>query len=87
MLDFSLDNIFVTFGGRVFHRLLAFQWEPIEPLVLPTSFFYYNEAGFIQELPRKKILSLNNSEFGYYVEHIYLYRIRQKGYTDTVSPN
>ena len=37
-----------------FNGVLEFQWEPIVPLFLPTCFFYYYEADFIQELLRKK---------------------------------
>ena len=55
MLDFLIDNILVTFGGRVLsNRLSAFQWEQTVHLYLPTCFFYYYEADFMQELLRKK---------------------------------
>ena len=40
MLDFLIDNIFVTFGGRVFNRLSAFQWEPIVPSSCELLSFY-----------------------------------------------
>ena len=38
MLEFLVDNIFVVFAGKVFHRQSAFQWVRIVPRFSPTSF-------------------------------------------------
>ena len=84
MLDFLIDNIFVTFGGRVFQQTvaIALQWEQI----VPTCFFI-NIWGWLYTGTSKKkdkklaisfnltfryidILSLNYSKFGDYVERI-----------------
>ena len=57
MLDFLIDNIFVTFGGRVFNRLSAFQWEQTVPLYLPTCFFIIMRLTSCRNFLGRKIRS------------------------------
>ena len=57
MLDFLIDNIFVTFGGRVFQQTVGI---PMGTTGIPMGtncaplladlFLYYYEADFMQEL-------------------------------------
>ena len=56
MLDFLIDNIFVTFGGRVFRQTVGI---PMGTNCAPHLadlflFLYYYEADFLQELLMKK---------------------------------
>ena len=96
MLDFLIDNIFVTFGGRVFQQTVGIPMGTNCAPLLADLFLYYYEADFMQELLRKKdkklalsyiddVLSLNNSKFGDYVEHIYPIELEIKDTTDTVK--
>ena len=62
-----VDNIFVVFAGKV-RRKTAFQWVRIEPLFLPTSFWFSNEADFIQSLlstGKKQLASRFNLTYRY----------------------
>ena len=54
MLDFLIDNIFVTFGGRVFQQTVGIPMGTNCAPLLADLFLYYYEAEFIQELLRKK---------------------------------
>ena len=95
MIDFLIVNIFLTFGGRVFNRLSAFQWEPI----VPSSCFFtiMRLTSYKNFLGRKTIsfnftfrciddgLSLINSKFGDYVKCIYPIELEIKDTTDTVK--
>ena len=54
MLDFLIDNIFVTFGGRVFQQTVGIPMGTNCAPLLADLFLYYYEADFIQELLRKK---------------------------------
>ena len=54
MLDFLIDNIFVTFGGRVFQQTIDIPVGTNCVPFLADLIFYSYEADFIQELLRKK---------------------------------
>ena len=54
MLDFLIDIIFVTFGGRVFKQTGGIPIGTYCVPLLVDLFLYYYETGFIQELLRKK---------------------------------
>ena len=54
MLDFLIDNIFVTFGGRVFQQIVVILIETNCAPLLADFFLYYYEADFIHALLRKK---------------------------------
>ena len=54
MLDFLIDNIFVTFGGRVFQQTVGIPMGTNCAPLLADLFRYYYEADFMQELLRKK---------------------------------
>ena len=54
MLDFLIENIFVTFGGRVFQQTVGIPMGTNCALFLPTCLLYYVEAYFIHGLLRKK---------------------------------
>ena len=55
MLNFLIDNIFVTFGGRVFQQTVGIPMGTNCAPLLADLFLYYYEADFMQdELLRKK---------------------------------
>ena len=54
MLDFLIDNIFVTFGGRVFQQTVGIPMGTICAPLLADLFLYYYEANVTQELLREK---------------------------------
>ena len=54
MLDILIDNIFATFGGRVFQQTIGIQIGTNCAPLLADLFLYYYEASFMQELLRKK---------------------------------
>ena len=54
MLDFLIDNIFVTFGGHVFQQTVGISMGTNCASLLADLFRYYYKADFIQELLRKK---------------------------------
>ena len=85
MLEFLVDNIFVVFAGKVFHRYSAFPW----------AFLYSYEAEFIQSLlsaGKKRlasqfnftyryiddVLSINNPNFENYLGQMYPLNLRSK---------
>ena len=49
-----IDNIFVTFGGRVLQQTVGILMGTNCVPLLPDLFLYYYEAEFIQELLRKE---------------------------------
>ena len=68
MLDFLIDNIFVTFGERVFQQTIGIPMRTNCAPLLADLFLYYYEADFMQELLRKKDQKLAisfNSTFRY----------------------
>ena len=100
MLDFLIDNIFVTFGGRVFHQTVGILMGTNCAPLHADLFLYYYEADFIHIRKKDKkwaisfnstfryiddVLSLNNSKFGDYVERIYPMELEIKDTTDTVK--
>ena len=54
MLDFWIDNIFVTFEIRFFPLTVGILMETNCVPLLADLFLYYYEADFMQELLRKK---------------------------------
>ena len=54
MLDFFIDNIFVTFRGHVFQQTVSIPKGTNCAPFLVDLFPYYYEVHFIQELLRKK---------------------------------
>ena len=100
MLDFVIEYIFVTFGGRVFSSTVGIQIGTTCAPLLDNWFLNYNKADLTQELLRKKDKNLaisvyfifcykddilNNSKFSDYVERIYLIELEIKDTTDTVQ--
>ena len=97
MVDFLIDNTFVTFEGRVFQQTTGISMGTNCTSLLADLFLHYYEADFIQELHSKKesfnftsrnianVLSLNNSKFSNYVERIYPIKLEIKDTTDTVN--
>ena len=61
MLDFLIDNIFVTFGGRVFQQTVGIPMGTNCAPFLADLFLNYYEADFIQELLWKKDKKLATS--------------------------
>ena len=76
MLDFLINNIFVTFGGRVFQQTVGIPMGTNSAPLLVDLFLYYYDADFIQEL-----LKTNNKKlaisFNFTFRHI----------DDVLSPN
>ena len=54
MLDFLIDNIFVTFGGGVFQQTVGIPMGTNCARLLADLFLYYYEADFMPELLKKK---------------------------------
>ena len=53
MLEFLIDNIFVIFGGRVFHQTVGIPMGTNCAPLLADLFLYSYEADFIQGLLKK----------------------------------
>jgi hypothetical protein len=103
MLEFLIENIFATLGGRVFQQTVGIHMGTNCALFLAYLFLYSYEADFIQGLLRKNekklarsfnftfryiddVLSLKNSRFGDFVDHIYPIELKIKDTTDTDRP-
>ena len=97
MRECLIDNIFVMFGGRVFQTVSTPMGTNCAPL-LTDLFLYSQEADFIQGLHKKNekrlarsfnftfrydVLTINNSRFGDFVDHIYHIELEIKDTTDT----
>ena len=54
LLDFLIDNIFVTFGGRVFQQTVGILMGTNCSPPFTDLFLFSYEAGFIQKLFSKK---------------------------------
>ena len=81
MLDFLIENIFVTFGGRVFQQTVGIANGTNCASLLADLFLYYYEADFIQELLSKKDKKLAIS-FNFtlrYKDYDSSHRTRHKG--------
>ena len=61
MLEFSIDNIFGIFGGRVFQHTFGIYMGTNCAPVLADLFLYSYEADFIQGLLKKKEKKLARS--------------------------
>ena len=61
MLEFSIDNIFGIFGGRVFQQTFGIYMGTNCAPVLADLFLYSYEADFIQGLLKKKEKKLARS--------------------------
>ena len=99
IFDFLIDNIFVTFGGRVFQQTVGIPMGTNCAPLLADLFIYYYETDFIQELISKmdKNLAISfNFTFRYiddvlslnnlkFVEQIYPIELQIKDTTDIVK--
>ena len=89
MLDFLIDNIFVTFGGRVFQQTIGIPMGTNCAPLLVDLFLYYHEADFIQELLRKKdkkLVTSLNSTFRYIDDVLSLNNSKFGDYVERIYP-
>ena len=89
MLDFLIDNIFVTFGGRVFQQTVGIPMGTNCAPLLADLFLYYYEADFMQELLRKKDKKLAisfNSTFRYIDDVFSLNNSKFGDYVERIYP-
>lgn len=89
MFDFLIDNIFVTFGGRVFQQTVGIPMGTNCAPLLANLFLYYYEADFMQELLRKKDKKLAisfNSTFRYIDDVLSLNNSKFGDYVDCIYP-
>ena len=89
MLDFLIDNIFVTFGGRVFQQTVGIPMGTNCAPLLADLFLYYYEADFMQELLRKKDKKLAisfNSTFRYIDDVLSLNNSKFGDYVERIYP-
>ena len=77
MLEFLIDNIFVSFGEALFQQVFGIPMGANCAPLLADLFLYLNESGFLQNLIKDKkiheailvywyiddVLSINNSRF------------------------
>ena len=61
MLEFLIDNIFVIFGGRVFHQTVGIPMGTQCAPLLADLFVYWHDADFIQGLLKKNEKKLARS--------------------------
>ena len=89
MLDFLIDNIFVTFGGCVFQQTVGIPMGTNCAPLLADLFLYYYEADFMQELLRKKDKKLAisfNSTFRYIDDVLSLNNSKFGDYVERIYP-
>ena len=89
MLDFLIDNIFFTFGGRVFQQTVGIPMGTNCAPLHADLFLYYYEADFMQELLRKKDKKLAisfNSTFRYIDDVLSLNNSKFGDYVDRIYP-
>ena len=89
MLDFLIDNIFATFGGRVFQQTVGIPMGTNCAPLLADLFLYYYEADFMQELLRKKDKKLAisfNSTFRYIDDVLSLNNSKFGDYEERIYP-
>jgi hypothetical protein len=55
MLKFLIDNIFILFGGQVFHQTIGIQMGTICAPLFADMFLHAYDADFLQGLSRIKI--------------------------------
>jgi hypothetical protein len=101
MLEFLIDNIFVSFGGTLFQQVVGIPMGTNCAPLLADLFFYSYESEFLQKLVKYKIhearafnftyryiddvLSINNSRFTELLPLIYPPELEVKETTDTAS--
>ena len=89
MLDFVIDNIFVTFKGRVFRQtVVILMGTNCVPLLADLSLYYY-EADFTQELLKKKDKRLSisfNFTFSYIDDVLSLNNTKFGDYVERIYP-
>jgi hypothetical protein len=89
MLDFLIDNIFVTFGRHVFQQTVGIPMGTNCAPLLADLFLYYYEADFMQELLRKKDKKLAisfNSTFRYIDDVLSLNNSKFGDYVERIYP-
>ena len=101
MLEFLIDNIFVSFGGILFQQVVGIPMGTNCAPLLADLFLYSYESQFLQKLVNDKIhkaiafnftyrytddvLSINNSRFAEFFPLIYPPELEVKETTDTAS--
>ena len=101
MLEFLIDNIFVSFGGTLFQQVVGIPMGTNCAPLLADLFLYSYESEFLQKLVKYKIhearafnftyryiddvLSINNSRFTELLPLIYPPELEVKETTDTAS--
>ena len=99
-LQSLIDNIFVTFDGRVFNRQSAYLWIQTAFLFLPTCSFIWTMQAIYRGFSRKRkanpifnftfryiddVLSLHNSRLSDFVDPIYPIEHEIKDTTDIAN--
>jgi hypothetical protein len=101
MLEFLIDNIFVSFGGTLFQQVVGIPMGTNCVPLLADLFLYSYESEFLQKLVKDKIdevrafnftyryiddaLFTNNSRFAEFLPLIYPPGLKVKETTDTAS--
>ena len=95
MLEFLIDNIFVSFGGTLFQQVVGIPMGTNCAPLLPDLFLYSYESEFLQKLEARafnftyryidNVLSINNSRFAEFLPFIYPPELEVKETTDTAS--
>ena len=97
MLEFLIDNIFVSFRGILFQQVVGIPMGTNCAPLLADLFLYSYESEFLQKLVKDKkihdftyryiddVLSINNSRFAECLPLIYLPELEVKETTDTTS--
>ena len=89
MLDFLIDNIFVTFKGRVFQQTVGIPMGTYCASLHGDFFFSIYDADFIQELLRKKDKKLTisfNFSFRYIDDVLSLNNSKFGDYVERIYP-
>ena len=89
MLDFLIDNIFITFGGRVFQQTVGIPMGINCAPILADLFLYNYEAYFMPKLLRKKDKKLAisfNSSFRYIDDILSLNNSKFGDYVERIYP-
>ena len=71
MVEFLIDNIYVEFGGHVYHQTVGIQMGTNCAPLVADVFLYSYEADYVQHLQKSKFESLNNPKFNDYIDVIY----------------
>ena len=89
MLEFLIDNIFATFGGRVFQQTVGIHMGTSCVLFLVDLFLYSYETDFIQGLLKKnekKLTRSFNFTFRYIDDVLSLKNSRFGDFIDRIYP-